>query len=222
MKLYTPSGGRQETKLDSNNFVEFLNHLNIFYGHGSSLNKQNISFLKPGFSLRQDQRGNVVNYLPLGNLSISLHLSDWVRGWEWRASVWREVMAGGLSPGPGVQGVHIWGAAVCIVWHGLMSPLRGGAQTGYHGAEASTNIMSALAIKLCAQITIQLSDHQNLQIFTKFYSFPFSVGRTAELWETSLGLQVIIVILIGLPGVPITSSQHNFNSSHPFPGFDWE
>ena len=47
--------------------------------------------------------------------------------------------------------------------------------------EASTNIMSALAIKLCAQITIQLSDHQNLQIFTKFYSFPFSVGRTAEL-----------------------------------------
>ena len=76
MKLYTPSGGRQETKLDSNNLVEFLNHLNIFYGHGSSLNKQNISFLKPGFSLRQDQRGNVVNYLPLGNLSISLHLSD--------------------------------------------------------------------------------------------------------------------------------------------------
>ena len=31
MKLYTPSG-RQETKLDSNNLVEFLNHLNIFYG----------------------------------------------------------------------------------------------------------------------------------------------------------------------------------------------
>ena len=49
MKLYnTPSGGRQETKLDSNNLVEFLNHLNIFYGHGRSLNKQNIQFLKPG------------------------------------------------------------------------------------------------------------------------------------------------------------------------------
>ena len=32
MKLYTPRSGRQETKLDSNNLVEFLNHLNIFYG----------------------------------------------------------------------------------------------------------------------------------------------------------------------------------------------
>ena len=44
MKLYnTPSGGRQETKLDSNNLVEFLNHLNIFYGHGRSLNKHFVS-----------------------------------------------------------------------------------------------------------------------------------------------------------------------------------
>ena len=148
-----------------------------------------------------------------------------MRGWEWRASVWREVMAAGLSSGPGV---HIWGAAVCIVWHGLMADVsieRRGTNRipwGGHRGEESTNIMSALPIKLCARITIQLSDHQNLQIFTMFYSFPFSVGRTAELWETCLGLQVIFVILIGLPGVPITSSQHNFNSSHPLPGFDWE
>ena len=40
MKLYTPSG-RQETKLDSNNLVEFLNHLNIFYRTRKMLKQTN-------------------------------------------------------------------------------------------------------------------------------------------------------------------------------------
>lgn len=86
----------------------------------------------------------------------------------------------------------------CLHWEAGHKP----DTMGGHRGEESTNIMSALPIKLCPQITIQLSDHQNLQIFTMLNSFPFSVGRTAELWETSLGLQVIIVILIGLPGSP--------------------
>ena len=69
MKLYTPSG-RQETKLDSNNLVEFLNHLNIFYGHGKSSNKQNIYKIKPGFWWK-----HLIYPLKIGDLS-SFHLSD--------------------------------------------------------------------------------------------------------------------------------------------------
>ena len=41
MKLYNTPSGRQETKLDSNNLVEFLNHLNIFYGTRKMLKQTN-------------------------------------------------------------------------------------------------------------------------------------------------------------------------------------
>ena len=107
---------------------------------------------------------------------------------------------------------------------GVMSPLRaghkpdamGGPTLALGGTQILCQPFQLVAIKLFARITIQISDSQYLQISPCFT--PFS----AAWWESVTGLQVIIVILIGLPGVPITSSQHNFNSSHPFPGFDWD
>ena len=147
-----------------------------------------------------------------------VHLSDGMRGWvtcecvTWSDGWWFVIRAG--CP-------HLRG-------RGVMSPLRAGhkpdamrrgAQGDQHGGRRIQILcqpFQLVAIKLFARITIQISDSQYLQISPCFTQF------SAGWWESVTGLQVIIVILIGLPGVPITSSQHNFNSSHPFPSFDWD
>ena len=147
-----------------------------------------------------------------------VHLSDGMRGWvtcecvTWSDGWWFVIRAG--CP-------HLRG-------RGVMSPLRGGSQTGYHGAgdkggEASTNIMSALRCNKTLYSNNNTYQYFQRDMYNILQARLVNSHRDLrQSVESPLGHQVIIVILIGLHGVPITSSQHSFNSSHPFPGFDWE
>ena len=98
--------------------------------------------------------------------------------------VWWIVMAGGLSPGPGV---HIWGAAVwCLHWGRVTNRIPGAGGTGGPTrGEANTNIMSALSVGCNKTLCSNNNSDFRLGIYKYLHVLLSSVQGGGRVWRVS-------------------------------------